>query len=53
MKQNLLPRAYRIRKDQDIAIKRKARKEKRGEGEIVREGIDMAIAEYLTLTKVN
>ena len=52
MKQTLLPRAYRIRKDQDIAIKRKARKEHKGENEIVREGIDMAISEYLTLPKI-
>ena len=53
MKQVLLPRAYRIRKDQDSAIKRKAKKEKKGENEIVREGIDMAVAEYLSLPKVN
>jgi len=48
----LISRAYRIRKEQDIAIKKKAKKEKKGENEIVREGINMAVAEYLTLPKV-
>lgn len=49
MKTNLIPRAYRIRKDQDTAIKKKAKKENKGEGQIVREGIDMVVGEYLTL----
>ena len=52
MKTNLIPRAYRIRKEQDEAIKKKAKKEKKGEGQIVREGIDMAVSEYLTLPKI-
>ena len=43
MKTTLIPRAYRIRKEQDEAIKKKAKKEKKGEGQIVREGIDMVI----------
>ena len=52
MKQPLISRAYRIRKEQDTAIKKKAKKEKKGENEIVREGIDMAVAEYLTIPKI-
>ena len=49
----LISRAYRIRKEQDLAIKRKAKKEKKGENDIVREGIDMAVAEYLSVPKIN
>lgn len=53
MKTPLISRAYRIKKEQDIAIKRKAKKEKIGENEIVRQGIDMAVSEYLKLDKIN
>jgi len=53
MKQPLIIRAYRIRKEQALALKKKARKEKKGEGEILREALDMAIGEYLPLQKIN
>jgi len=52
MKQPLIVRAYRIRKEQAVALKLKAKKEKRGEGEILREALDVAVGEYLTLPKI-
>lgn len=48
MKQNLIPRGYRITKDQDEAIKKISKKFKMGESEIVREGIDYQKSRYLT-----
>lgn len=39
----LIPRAYRIRKEQDEAIKRKAKKEKVGESFLVRRAIDKEV----------
>lgn len=49
MKDKLIPRAYRIRKDQDVAIKRKA-KESKGvlsESGLVRLAIDKEIGLYI------
>ena len=39
----LIPRAYRIRKDQDRGIKRKAKKEKISESALVRRAIDKEV----------
>lgn len=47
MVKKLLPRAYRIREDQDIAIKRKAKKEKVGESFLVRRAIDKEVGSVL------
>lgn len=52
MKIPLIIRAYRIRPEQAVALKKKAKKEKRGEGEILREALDLAVCEYLTLPKI-
>ena len=43
MKTTLIPRAYRIRKEQDEAIKKKAKKEKIGESFLVRRAIDREV----------
>lgn len=43
MKKKLLPRAYRIRDDQDKAIKKQAKKEEIGESFLVRRAIDREI----------
>ena len=43
MKEKLIPRAYRIRKEQDKAIKAKARKEKIGESYLIRRAIDKEV----------
>ncbi len=48
MKEKLIPRAYRIKREQDVAIKKIARKFKMGESEVVREGIDYQVSRLLT-----
>lgn len=53
MKQKLLVRAYRIRKEQALALKKKAKKEKKGEGEILRQALDLELCDYLKLEKIN
>ena len=40
---NLIPRAYRIRKDQDEKIKKRAKRERIGESFLVRRAIDKEV----------
>jgi hypothetical protein len=44
MKEPLISRNYRIKKEQDDSLKKIAKKLKQGEGELVREGIDWIIS---------
>ncbi len=44
MKEKLIPRAYRITRDQDKEIKRLAKKEKIGQSFLVRRAIDKEVA---------
>mgnify|MGYP001590784349 CR=1 FL=1 len=46
-KQPLITRTYRIKKEQDISLKKIAKKLKQGEGELVREGIDYIVSARL------